>query len=438
MTKKQKKILIASLVTPIISVSSITFLSVAISNTICQNSVYNNLNSNSSPNSNLDKSYTFNDLVFDSKEELLNYANNSLVKENQETTVPYKYIVKNDLKNSEFATKEQVDEFINKKIKTIAKISSREIQTSLNGEISASDELNFLSEVDEPNVDVYRGKDNSIHKSEEEAKDTYFNIFEPYYFKDIYFRSKEELKLWLEQNADQWYYNKVPNSIVLTAPNGAVSMPLQINSIKSGEKSTKQYIMDFVKINSLNNVELVKYSENGQDTQFFDEDDLASFKNEWSPDYINVKSNGGKSTYIVDTSKYDEGELNGSYFIQSSSSLSNIKNINLWRETKNTDRIQVENEEDMKILSNFFDGFLHISAEPSGKYNIFFNIEYDEELQTKVDRYYDELYEKFPSIYNSLKELFDTIKGGKRYSAFYKIPILFYHSIDQIVNWDAP
>ncbi|MDE5599372.1 MAG: hypothetical protein K2I49_00370, partial [Ureaplasma sp.] len=445
MTRKQKRILATAIITPILGISTIACAATAISNTIAQNKFLQS-NSGTSDNLNSDTSYKFDDLSFDNREELLEYANDIVKTTTQSTSIPVKYKVKNDSEFTEFSTLEELNKFIDGKIQPKSKVKSREIKTAANGEISASDEVNFLSdfiELDSENSDdtsikqkdtmtVYRGKNNSIHTDINDAKDSYLAIYEPYYFKNIYFRSKEELKLWLENNKNLWWNSKAPKSIVLKAPNGQVSIPIDLSTI--GEKSQENYIKNFVKVNSLSNIELRQTTGGKEELMYFDEDHLDDFQRNYNVNYINVESNGGNSNYIIDSDIYDTGELEGPYFVSTSSSLKDIKNKESWRQTTNLDRIDFSQYQEISILSKFFDSVLGMSRHTNDAFNIFFSVS-DEELQKEINSYYSELNEKYPAIYRSLKDVFLNISRGKRYSSFYKIPIVFYHTMDQIIYW---
>lgn len=431
MTNKKRKILTASIVTPVVAATSIPLISIAISNTISQNAIYQ-----TNKSLNQEDSVLFDNKIFNSKDDLMDYANLSVETHKQTTQKTVKFTVENDFVIDELNSVDELNNFINSKIQTYNKNASREISTNAIGEISSRDEL-FLTDTDEEKVNVYRGKDNTIKKTENDAKDSYFVTFEPYFFKDVYFRSKEELSLWLERNTNQWWDNAIPTSIVLKAPNGQTSQPIQFDNID--EESTKTYIKDFVKINSLSNIQLTQSTGDTKEIRYYDKNNLEDFKEEYNPSYIKVTSNGGLGSYIIDTARNDEGDMNGVYFVSSASPMKNIMNKDLWRETTNMDRLDVSQYDDMKVFNEFFDSFLGMNYTnyDQGTYNIFFNVN-NPELQKTIDDYYDELCNKYPSLYKGIQQTFESVSVGQRSTSFYKIPILFYYTLDQIVYQGLP
>ncbi|MDE5599672.1 MAG: hypothetical protein K2I49_01935, partial [Ureaplasma sp.] len=62
----------------------------------------------------------------------------------------------------------------------------------------------------------------------------------------------------------------------------------------------------------------------------------------------------------------------------------------------------------------------------------------DKKLQDDIDQYYYDIAKDEPQIYEAISITYEQMKKGKRYNSFYKIPILFYQTLDQIVYWKAP
>ncbi|MDE6472915.1 MAG: hypothetical protein K2K73_00675 [Ureaplasma sp.] len=58
-------------------------------------------------------------------------------------------------------------------------------------------------------------------------------------------------------------------------------------------------------------------------------------------------------------------------------------------------------------------------------------------IQKEINEYFDDLSNNFPSVYKSVQKLYNTMKQGKKFGEFLKTPVLFVHTIDQIIYYNG-
>ena len=443
MKKVNKKVLLTSILVPITVAAVVPGISLSIAKIVEANSIYN---INSAKYNNM---LQFDGSYFESQSDLIEYANKITQYSRQEQRKNIRYTVKNDLDIKELSA-DALDSFLNERIKVYDVNSSIIPEKGLNGSINP-DNLKFMngSENSSKKVTIYRGKNNSIHLSENAAKDTYFEVHDVYFYKNTYFPSKDHLKNYLKDTQNEWWDAATPKSIVLRAPNGQISDLIQISDLKAlnskaatDDANLQTRIKDFIRVNAINNME---YRKSDTKKLWYDKTTIGNFANDYVPNYIYVQSNGGAANYIIDAAAMDNIGVNGPYFATTSGSIANITDRNLWQETTVADRLDTAQYDNVQILSKFLDSALGMSSDPSSNTvisNKFFKLDAksdaDKKLQEDIDQYYYDIAKDEPDIYASISNTYEQMKKGKRYNSFYKIPILFYQTLDQIVYWKAP
>ncbi len=277
---------------------------------------------------------------------------------------------------------------------------------------------------------IYRGANNGIYKTEQEAKDSYYEIHQLYYFNNLFFRSKNELAVYLEKNLN--LSSKVVNSIVLKGMNNIISLPISIDKLKTDlndtNSQTYQYLSKFIRQNARNYIEY-KQPESFSTTYYGKEEIKNIGANQYDPSYTQVTSNQGKGNYIVDLDKADEFDLLGPYYLKSSSDIKKMKDPSLWQKISGRDSKFVDNALEKENISRFFDTVI---SRTDDKANTFINVP---SLNDEISTYFQQLRNDLPHIYDSLDNIYQTMRKGKKYSEFLKLPILFAHTIDQMVNF---
>ena len=276
MTKKSKT-LMASIIAPILLAGILPGTAIAISNTINENSNKNIQYKND------DSSYMLNNTYFDNEEEMMNYINENITHATIENKYPVKYTVKNDPTYSEFDSVDGINNFIKGKITPYTVNTSKTIQTGAMGEISPNEFFYLNGDDRSSTIDIWRGKNNKPYKNEWDAKMSYYEPHDGYFYKNAYFSTIQQLEQYLYANRDEWYENKVVSSIKLKAPNGQESQPIQISDLKAatkaGDNSTiktlKEYIKNFVRVNAK---DVIAYDKgDGSRPDYFDRSQINSF-----------------------------------------------------------------------------------------------------------------------------------------------------------------
>lgn len=420
----RKKILISSLATALFA----GVVTPVICNVIIQNN-----------DTNITSKYLFDGKEFDNKASLFGYAkeaaevNNTTVRERDRWSI---------IANGEtmyFNNISDLNNFVSSKIITHTAATSINLETGINGEINSSDYVHLnidnLDSLVETNI--YRGKDNTFYSSEIDAKDSYLQIHDAFMFDNTFFRTKEELTAYLNKNQDTIKTND--SNIVIVSPSNSYSQPIDTNNLS--DPAVQKYITQFVNSNARQYVEFETKQNDQTIYKYFDREKidgnfgnvLADFND---PAYVDVNSNEGKANYIIDSSVDDAHQLFGPYYAKSSASLKKITDKSLWRKIEGKDQGFIDNQKDTQIFSSFVD-FVSSDSDDN-TYGYPFSVgEEDNEYQIAINKYFSELSYTDGSVYNSVIELYNTMKKGKRYSSFYKLPILYIHTIEQLMATEA-
>lgn len=413
----------------IISLASIlavgAFLPVAVTTII---SKQNNFNNN-------DFKFKFDDRVFNNKNELFNYAKQIVRNEKFDIKNNEKWSIDFNNQTLFFSNINELFSFLESKIITHTANTSLDIDLGIDGSINYQD-LKYLN-LDQNNlerVEIYRGKDNSYFLSENEAKDTYLQIHDTYFFDNIFFRTKEELKAYLDLNYEKINDSKSKN-IVIKSPTGEMSLPLNLQKLKDKDEKELDKLVSFVNLYAKEYLQ-VKFNLNDKEQfKYFSEEEV---KNNFSeiltyfddPSFININSNKGKPNFLVDLHKDDEFDLFGPYYTEASASLMNITNPDAWQRVEGDSWNFNDNQKVSMLLSSFMDCILYEDDDfpyPIGL----------DEIKNETKSYFDYLKDKYPYVYDKVINLYQTMKNGKRYSPFYKLPILYIKTIEELIFLSA-
>lgn len=380
--------------------------------------------------------YSFLDQKFKTKKEAFDYANTIAKSYENETKSPIKWSLKDNNELKTFSNQKDVFSYLNQFIEEKAYTSfTNDLKTDAFKALLPSEilKMNFNSNI--KTQTIYRGKDNSIHFSEEDAKKSYLQIHEVYYFNGLFFRTKEELGIWLEKNISNFNSNSSIYEILFQDIDGTLSMPIRIDDLKKdfANNKTPASIEYFVKTA---NKPYFKYENKELNKTFFvSENNLNEISKYYNPKYTQITSNQGKGNYIIDTSTDDEASLIGPYYIKSGTEIKQITDRTKWKKIDGTNYSIADKLKERNIISNFMNLLLANPYNESKRIiNTFFSIK---DIQNQIDSYFNLLYKNCPEIYKSLDNLFQTMKQGKRYGEFLKIPVLFLHTLDQMIYYNV-
>lgn len=321
--------------------------------------------------------------------------------------------------------------------------------------INSSDDLNgdifskvyFDKNIDELKVKIYRGKNNSIHLSEKSAKKSYLSIHDAYFFNGIYFRSKEELKLYLDlvylkdlKNVKQNKNNQLPLKKMISVINDTKkSQPIDKDDLFSDYKDSddinkrsnilnaKKQFVDFV---SNASYKYLKLKSDGK-YKFFskaetDIDKLISLFN--YPEYVWVNSNNGHGSYVVDLDKEDEYNLYGPYYTVSNGDIEMMTDKNQWKKVPSLYNVDLSKEKDSEQLASFLNLILTQDEQKDLPINIkFLN-------KDILEPYFDKLKKEHSDIYKNFEFLINSLKKGKKFNTFYSIIIYSNWLINNLIS----
>ncbi len=415
MNKKNKFALISALsLSAIIMVPPISIMSVRIAQ-----------------NKSIQHQYSFMNKIFNSKSDAIKYGLDLAQKDEGENEVATSWTLKNNNSTKSYSSPDSVINKLSSEIKTYEFVTNKnDLLLNSDGSIVSDDlkDMEFSSNI--KTTKVYRGANNSIYYSEKAAKDSYYNIHQIYFFNNLFFRSKNELAVYLEKNIG---ISKLDvDAIVINCDNNAVSLPIKVSSLKEdlNDKTSPmyKYIEKFIKQNAQSYIDL--QDKDGSHI-YYNRNELNKIGiNKYDPVYTQINSNQGRGNYLVDLDKSDEFDLLGPYYTPSSSDIKKMKDPSLWQKISGRDSKFVDHQLENELVTRFFNTV--ISSSRTNENGAIFQID---GMQNEIDDYFSMLNKNLPNIYNSILDVYNTMKKGKRYSEFLKLPILFVHTIDQMINY---
>ncbi len=380
------------------------------------------------------KSYSFDGQTFNSEEELNKYAHNNLSQQTSTTVANNQFWTLNtNGETTKYSDPYLLKNNIEKNIEPIAAQSSLNNKDVVNNSLGVNGEIPdqivsrvIQSKQDTKLITVYRGRNNSYFTSETEAKKSYLNNHEGYYFNDLYFSNIEGLKQYIDRNYDTIFTNNPNNKQfkVLQSPNGNVSQPID----PSNQEQAKQQVKEFVKNNykpvySIQKENTISYVSDTSPTELAKSLTL----NDIDPVFL---SRNGQGTYIVDTSKDDGANFYGPYFYNGNADVLKITDKSLWKEVGASDRDVLENNRENLLLQTFFALLINENENIDNDNRTLFEIDSLKE-DTKIFNQYME--DNVPNLWEKVLAIKSNFAKGKRYNSLIKIPILYTCIFEELV-----
>lgn len=395
--------------------------------------------------------YNFNNQLFNSKQEIYDYVDQYAINDQNEQEIPITWTLNVDNKLKEFNSPQEVNQYLENMIHTYQyETNKNHLKTNNDGSLLDS-EIRDLYIQDENNqgdkpelIRVYRGKNNSIFKTEKEAKDSYLTVHNAYCFNNIFFNSKEELSNYLDNELLKQTGPKI-NAVVLKDRYGNYSQSIPVTEFQNPMKpETLAYLKNFI---HNNHYSYFKFKNENNVDIYVDENNFSDSKTPFEPNFVTLNANKFKGNYIVYLDKDDGYDLLGPYYVQSGATIESMTDVNNWRKVDGTDEKFIDNSLQLAKITNFFNAVVsqdsNIEFDP--EQISFFNVIGDgtnnsiklQDFQREIDDYFHQLKTYYYNTYNSLQTIYKTMIRGKRYSEFLKLPILFIHTLDRLVRENA-
>lgn len=395
------------------------------------------------------KKYYYNERIFNSYAEISNYVEDNLFNSISFVENRNKWSITKNNELIYFSNPKDLRNFLTSEIKKYSGITS-------NINITSDEKYGLtpttLSKIyfNNPNKKIiYRGKNNSIFKTEKEAKDSYLSIHDAYYFNGMYFRNKEDLTLYLDteyysdSNTSEGYdINSQKKSIAVIDKNDNYSSPINSidlfnQNIENYEKSnnSKKEFANFIS----NNVDSYIEIKTNNGVKYFSKDETSSLvlKDAFlDPDYTRIYNNQGEGTYVVDLSSEDNNDLFGPYFTSSSKDIMLMKNTDAWRKISKDDPL-ITREYDSKQVAAFLSVILPSEITTEDKPESNFPPINIKGLNDELNRYFNELKSFNLNLYNDFINFSEIIKSGKNYNFFYYIILSHSWIINKLIQYKA-
>lgn len=393
------------------------------------------------------KKYQLFNHEFDTENEAMDYGNASALKSATTIDEPMSWSLKMGDRLQNYNDPALANAYLESRIDSYPYQTSRN-SLSLNSDHSLlDDEIKNLHFENSPNNELataYRGKNNYFYDSEQKAKLSYLNIHEAYLYDNIYFKTKEELAIYLEKKLTKIDPSATkPQAVIIKGKNNQFSTPFLVSDIQNlnspDRSDTKKAIYDFVE-NNYQNYFVVKDKENP--TQYFNYENIDKIKENFSPNYTQLITNQSKGRYIVDLDKSDKYDLIGPYYVNSDDTIELMMDKKNWRKIDGNDYSIVTNIAHQQLIVKFFDSILgnNYNAKTDKIFDFQTGVQNPKlakiasQLQKDVDAYFSVMQQEQPAIYQDLVDIYTTMKQGKRYSEFLKLPVIFLATIDRLLE----
>ncbi len=397
----------------------------------------------------------FNGKSFSSKNDVYNYVEKNSIVENykREDETKSKWVLRLGKLEQVFETPEALREYIYKNQLSVENyVTSLDLSQYIDqstGILQIDQVIGQLNKEDSNNKvntsTIYKGKNDSIKTSNDDAYSSYFEPREAYYFNNMYFNSKELLRSYLLSD----YLpnnNSSFNSITIVAPNGSTSAPINVNS-----SNAVSYLTNFINSNVSKVVEYVN-PKNDQKINITSENvnsvindiDVSNFS------YQHVQSNQGESRYVIDNSINDNYNLIGPYFYNGNLDIGSFTNKSMWKKvsgmTNNTKhKVAFQESKIDNMIGSFFtmimndDNQLNMKESEYENKNVrIFRTLLQDEMGNSLDEtYLSDLKDFSQDLYNEVISTNINLMNGKKYNTFYKFPIMYSFILQRLISRNA-
>lgn len=303
----------------------------------------------------------------------------------------------------------------------------------------SGDNSKYLSESTTTSTKVYEGKDNQVFASEEEAKKSYFESKNYLTFNGLYFNNKNDLNKYLQ---NEYFVNSKPqtNTIIIEAPNGNVSNPINLSN-KTAYNDLEKFIKENAEI-------ILEYTNADGKSISFTKQNYESIKTEISIkdlSYQHILSNQGESRYVIDNAMDDEFNLIGPYFYKGNLDIGNFTNKNMWKKVTGVSKqVYQENQVD-SMIGNFFTSIINddnqLNKEESKEENkvpTLFRTLLTVDGKKSLDEWYlDQLKAYDQNLWDQVVTNNMNLMNGKKYNTFYKIPVMYSFILQRLIDMNA-
>ncbi len=176
---------------------------------------------------------------------------------------------------------------------------------------------------------IYNGADGKVYLNLNNAIDSYMNAGnEVYFFNNIYFRNKTDLRDYL----NNLYFKDTKNSSLskgfrIKAPNGQLSDLIRVGS---NEAEWQDKAASFIENNAQVMIKIKKHDGSIKLLKGNSVEEIAKGLSVEDVPYVNVKSNDGKKTWLVGLNSADKYDWSGPSFYYGYNDLSGMENKAKW------------------------------------------------------------------------------------------------------------
>ncbi len=294
----------------------------------------------------------------------------------------------------------------------------------------------------------YRGVKNSIFETREKAISSYFQYHKAFYFNNITFRNKEELKRYLYKNFSKIKpLNSTLKTNSIKTPGGLISNFFDLNTNEGRNKAR-----GFVENTATSLIGIKNKQSNSFD--FINQRDVLDNKLNntfWQNiplnqvNAIHIKANNGKALWVTDSDKKDNANFFGNYFTKSkTNSLEQIKDYNIWQPTdESLANASLHKIQGADLIGKFFGILNKMSAYNNLNLNDKKAVSKAQNIQNIFDvPKYKGILEKIAAsnkkmipIIHRLKSTSNVLSRGKRYNPLYELPILYQELVSFAQDW---
>ncbi|QZX49049.1 hypothetical protein [Mycoplasma sp. E35C] len=312
----------------------------------------------------------------------------------------------------------------------------------------------------------YVGFNQNVYSTKEQAQDSLYEENNALFYDGSLFRSKYDLERYIETKKEL-LSEQNKKVVILRNSNGSNFEPIDLDQLRKNSQTERLKLFNFITQNSKLQVQINKSNDDVQ-TIDVNSDNISSTistikSNVASKDipvhYQKISANNNQGQYFIDTTEDDKYDFYGPLLYQGSADINAITNPNNWTKTStlpvglyrsiSTDiatsafdfllgETNITNERDIKVLNRNLSKTDFIFYFPYNEKELQTN-QYSTNLNLNLSwaNFIYQLKTQQQSVYKNLLETTQKFNKSKRYSSFYKIPILYSYLIDALVANNA-